>query len=73
MIKFDDLRMTRSQLVAAINENVIGKNAERNRKLLIQHFADGFTYEKLAEKFEMSPRQVGNIIRKNETKIFMNM
>lgn len=65
MIKLEP-KMTRSQLVAAINEYAVGKNAERNRKLLIRHFADGLTYEKLAEEFELSPRQVGNIVRHNE-------
>lgn len=62
MIKLDDAKITRSRLIAVINEYVVGRNAERNRALLTRYYTDGISYEKLAEEFQLSPRQVGNIV-----------
>lgn len=66
MIKFENDKITRSQLVAVISEYVVGRNAERNRALLTRYYTDGISYERLAEEFQLSPRQVGNIVRKHE-------
>lgn len=66
MIKLDDTKITRSRLIAVINEYVVGRNAERNRALLIRYYTDGISYEKLAEEYQLSPRQVGNIVRNHE-------
>lgn len=54
----------RNEWVYVINEWVIGKNAERDRDVLISHLLDGVTYEKLAEKHGIEPRTVGRIIAK---------
>lgn len=34
---------------------------ERNRRLLRRRFVDGVTVEKIAEEFDLSPRQVSTI------------
>lgn len=43
---------------------------ERNRKILRRRFIDGICYEPLAEEFDLSVRQIKNIIYKNESILF---
>lgn len=43
---------------------------ERNRAILRRRLIDGITFEKLSEEFELSVRQVKNIVYKGESKIF---
>lgn len=65
--------VSRSQLIAVIEEWVIGQNAERNRKILKRRFVDGIKLESLAEEFDLSWRQVQSIIAANETAIFEHL
>ena len=53
-----------------INEWIIGRKAERNRKILRRRLIDGICYEPLAEEFDMSVRQIKNIVYAGENKIF---
>ena len=46
---------------------------ERNRKILKRRLLDGIRYEPLAEEFDLSVRQVKNIVYKNEEIIFSSM
>lgn len=46
---------------------------ERNRAILKRRFIDGVCYEPLAEEFELSVRQVKNIVYRNERTIFKHM
>ena len=46
---------------------------ERNRAILKRRFIDGVCYEPLAEEFELSVRQVKNIVYRNERIIFKHM
>jgi DNA-directed RNA polymerase specialized sigma24 family protein len=45
-------------------------HSERDRELLARRLIDGITIERLAEEFELSSRQVKNILRKGEEIIF---
>lgn len=45
----------------------------RNRALLKRRYIDGITLEKLAEEFELSVRQVKNIIYNNEDVILKHL
>lgn len=65
--------ITRSQLESAINEYVIGKNAERNRKILCRRFIDGICLEPLAEEFSLSVTQIKTIIYKYEKIVFKHL
>lgn len=47
-----------------INEYVTGKKAHRNREILRLYFIEGYTYEEVAEKVDMSPVQIGRIVRR---------
>lgn len=64
------MRYSRSELDKLIDEWILGRNAERDRKILRRRLFDGITYERLAEEFELSVRQVKNIVYKGEDIIF---
>ena len=61
---------TKSDLVKAIDEYIIGRNAERNRQIIARRLIDGITYDKLAEEYDLSVRQVKNIVYKCSERIF---
>ena len=46
-----------------INEYVNGPNGARNRAILHRRLIDGIHYEPLAEEFDMSDRQIKNIVK----------
>ena len=54
----------RSELNYLIDEWIIGRNAERDRLMLKRRLFDGITFERLAEEFDMSPRQTREIVHK---------
>ena len=58
---------TNSQIKALIMEHI---HSQRDRRILYRRLVDGITYEALAEEFQMSPRQIKNIIYKNEKILF---
>ena len=60
-------------IVLAIDNWIIGKNAERNRKIIYRRLIDGIGYEKLAEEFLLSVTQVKNIVYQNEKKVFAHI
>ena len=57
------MEYTNSEITEIINEYI---HNERNRKLLLRRYVDGICLEPLAEEFDLSVRQVKNIIYKNE-------
>ena len=59
-----------SQIESLINEYV--HNA-RNRDILKRRLIDGVCFEPLAEEFDLSVRQVKNIVYKEADKIFALM
>ena len=60
-----DRDLSRTEIEFAIDEWIIGKNAERDRKVLRRRLIDGVTFERLAEENELSVSQVKRIIWKN--------
>lgn len=61
---------TTTEITALIREYV---HNERNREILKRRLIDGRTYEQLAEEFELSPRQVKNIVYKAEKILFSKL
>lgn len=61
---------TNSQIADIIDEHI---HSERDRKILKRRYIDGICIEPLAEEFDMSPRQIKNIIYKSESKVFSNL
>ena len=64
----DDL--PRSEIENLIDEWI---RSERDREILKRRLLDGITYEKLAEEFELSVRQIKSIVYKSENKIFKHI
>lgn len=62
--------ISRSELEALIDEWVLN---ERNRKILKRRFIDGICYEPLAEEFDLSVRQVKNIVYKYGDKVLCHI
>ena len=65
-ISNDDIR-------AAIARWVNGPRAERNRAILERRLIDGIFFEPLAEEFDLSVRQVKNIVYKYGEKVLRHL
>lgn len=65
--KFD---LSRSELECLINEWIF---SERDRAILRRRFIDGICYEPLAEEFDLSVRQIKNIVYRGEEKLFKHL
>ena len=65
---FDDLPA--SEINRLICEWV---RSERDRKILERRLIDGITYDRLAEEFDMSVRQIKYIVYKQENRIFKHL
>lgn len=63
---------SRSEIDKLIGEWIIGRNAERDRKILKRRLIDGITYDCLAEEFDLSVRQVKNIVYRREDELFQH-
>lgn len=64
-MRFDD--MSRTEIEFLIDEWI---HKERDRKILKRRLLDGICYEPLAEEFDLSVRQVKNIVYKAEERLF---
>lgn len=58
---------TNTEISILIDEYI---HSERDRKILKRRLIDGICYEPLAEEFDLSPKQIKNIISKAEPKLF---
>ena len=64
---------SRTEIEAAIDEWIIGRNAQRNRSVLKSRLIDGLTFEELSEKYDMSVRQIQNIVYKSQEVLFKHL
>ena len=55
------ITLTNSELADLISEHI---HSERDRQIMKLKLIDGLTYEKIAEKFEMSPRYIRSLVKK---------
>jgi len=67
------LDLSKTEISDLIDEWIVGKNSERNRKILKRRLIDGITYESLAEEFDLSVRQIKNIVYKSEQQLFLHI
>lgn len=58
---------TNTEISILIDEYI---HSERDRKILKRRLVDGICYEPLAEEFDLSPKQIKNIISRAEDKLF---
>ena len=61
------MEYTNSQIRELIAEYI---HSERDRRILERRLIDGITFERLAEEFLMSTRQMKTIVHKNESVLF---
>lgn len=73
MLISDYLDISRSALEMMIDEWIIGKDAERNRKILKRRLIDGITFEALAEEFDLSVQRTKAIVYKGQNRLFAKM
>ena len=64
------MNLSRTQVSGLIDEWVF---SERDRKILKRRLLDGICYEPLAEEFDLSVRQVKNIVYKTENQLFKHL
>ena len=64
---------SRTEIETTINEWIVGRNAERDRAILKRRLIDGICYEPLAEEFNMSVRQIKNIVYRNQEKVLKHL
>ena len=65
--------ISRSELEHLIDEWIIGRKAERDRKIMKRRLIDGVIFDDLAEEFELSVRQTKNIVYKCEERLFKHI
>lgn len=65
--------ISRSELEHLIDEWIIGRNAERDRKIMKRRLIDGVIFDDLAEELELSVRQTKNIVYKCEERLFKHI
>ena len=64
------MEYTNSEVAEAIDEYI---HSERDRAILKRRLIDGVYFEPLAEEFDLSVRQIKNIVYKSEEKLFKHM
>ena len=62
--------LPRSEIEKLIDEWIFH---ERDRAILKRRLLDGIIYERLAEEFDLSVRQVKNIVYKSQERLFKHM
>ena len=55
------ITLTNSELAELIGENI---HSERDRKIMRLRLIEGYTYEKISEVMEMSPRYVRTLVHR---------
>ena len=61
---------TNSQIIKLIDEHI---HSDRDRQMLKSRLVDGLTFEQLAEKYDLSVRQVKRIVYKRQEVLFKHL
>ncbi len=69
-VKVDLDNITNSEIDHLISEYI---HSQRDRVVLHLRLVDGLTYEKIADKMDMSVRQIKNIVYRAEVKLFKHL
>ena len=64
------MEYTNSQIRELIAEHI---HSERDRSILERRLIDGITFERLAEEFLMSARQIKTIVHRSESILFRKL
>ena len=60
------IQLTNSELAELISEHI---HSERDRQIMKLKLIDGLTYEKIAEIYEMSPRYIRSLVKKQTDRL----
>ena len=55
-----NITLTNSEIAERIGEHI---HSERNRQIMRMKLIDGFTYDKIAEIVQMSPRYIRSLVK----------
>lgn len=69
-MKAEDTGLSRSQIEDLIEEWIF---SERDRKILERRLLDGVTFDQLAAEFDLTARQIKNIVYKCEDRLFRHV
>lgn len=64
------ISLTNSELAELISEHI---HSERDRYIMKMKLIDGYTYEKIAEIVDMSPRYVRSIVKKQTDRLKIDL
>lgn len=62
--------LTNSEIAELISEHI---HSERDRYIMKMKLIDGYTYEKIAEIVDMSPRYVRSIVKKQTDRLKIDL
>lgn len=65
--------ISNAELYEIINNWIKGRMAYRNKQIMVDRLIKGMTYEKIADKYELSVNQVKNIVYKNEYIVYRHI
>ena len=66
----DGKQYTNSQIASIINEHI---HNEKYREILKLRYMDGLTYERIAERADMSVQQIKTIVKRNKKELFSHL
>jgi DNA-binding CsgD family transcriptional regulator len=64
------ISLTNSEIAEIISEHI---HSERDRYIMKMKLIDGYTYEKIAEIVDMSPRYVRSIVKKQTDRLKIDL
>lgn len=67
------IQICRADIERLADQWITGRNAVRDREIIKRRLIDGITYERLAEDFELSDRQIKNIVYKRQSAIYKHV
>lgn len=69
----DFLQMTNPEITQLISEKINGRNAQRDRQILLRRLIDGISYERLAEEFDLSVTRIQRILYEREIELLRHI
>lgn len=64
------ITLTNSEIAELISENI---HSERDRYIMKMKLIDGYTYEKIAEIVDMSPRYIRSLVKKQTERLKIDL
>lgn len=64
------ISLTNSEIAEIISEHI---HSERDRYIMKMKLIDGYTYEKIAEIVDMSPRYIRSIVKKQTDRLKIDL